>query len=42
MKSKSEKYAEFLDSNENPLPFITPENSVTYHLLKELEDKNEL
>ena len=35
-QSQSEQYAKWLDSDANPLPFIQPENSFTYKLLKDL------
>ena len=40
MKKKSEEYADWLDSDNNPLSFIIPENSITYKMLKEIEDAN--
>ena len=40
MKKKSEVYANWLDSDNNPLPFIMPENSITYKMLKEIEVEN--
>lgn len=37
MVSDPDDYAKWLDSGENPLKFITPENSPTLKLLRQLQ-----
>lgn len=34
-------YSKYLDSKDNPYPFITPENSITIKLLRDLQKEAE-